>query len=151
MNKTTLAATIAVFLFGGCAGNATVEPSLYDYKWSKPGTTDEDFKLVSHDCQVEEHQRTAYDNQEYQQTFDREQVYYRDAAQSGRIYWGGLARAVQEENEKQHYWQDCMEAHSWRIVDRSPIGHRRGPEGELLDYEEMGLIGDTNSFKPTKP
>lgn len=154
MNKSisVVTSTLLVVL-SGCAGNGAKDNGLYDNQWSKPGATEDDFNLASHDCRVEEHQRTAYDRQEYQQAYERDQVGYRVSEQTGRMPLPSQASMVRHSQQGKNYWLDCMTGHSWRVIDKIPIEKKRGPDGEYLDYDEMGLTGDTNSFKatPAKP
>ncbi len=147
-NNMPMVVSTILLIMSGCASNSA-RNNLYDNQWSKPGATEEDFNLANHECRVEEHQRIAYDRQEYQQAYERDQVGYRVSAQTGRMPLPSQAAMVRQNQQDKDYWMECMSGHSWKIVDSSPIVKRRGPDGEYLDYDEMGLTGDTNSFRAT--
>lgn len=130
--------TLIALLLAGCAHrNDAVDPNFYDVQWGKTGATRESWNRDAHECDVEEHQRSTYDNIEYQNRREREWEYNRTMQRNGSPYYYSSAASDKDEIESRRYWDECMFGRSWEIVGQKPIG-----------TEDQGIESNTRSFKP---
>jgi len=137
MKKTLIALAL---LIPGCAHrNDAADLNIYDVQWSKAGATREDWMRDDHDCKVEEHQRQTYAKIEAQNEWERAQEYNETMRRMGSLsaYSSGNYRG--DKTAAQPFWQDCMQARSWKVTGQKPIGKVDDPED---------LVPSTNSFKP---
>jgi hypothetical protein len=95
MHKTLI--TIAL-LAAGCATQ-----KYYDDQWSKAGATEADWKRDSHECEVEQHQRSTYDDVQHQNAITQQRQF------GGPRDWTAAPYKV----DNMPYWETCMQGRSW--------------------------------------